>query len=241
MVALHSGLDFIAGILLRNGAEIDLNTKRGHAILPHCVERDYKSVIEQILGDTAEVLPNEGFLKILGFLCLFFFEQMRVILTILVTSFPQSTVVRTEVLKAPPSEAKSMDKEPKLQLDIHMDLLRYAYSGNVLGLESILRVSTTDVNLKLVSQGAEYVCTDTGEDDSGDNRPGYFSSPESDSESDSETDYGHHSNLEASSIEPTSEAELNDNELLSDSPPSSLDEKWPSFSASSTRALRRRG
>ncbi|EKJ74356.1 hypothetical protein FPSE_05427 [Fusarium pseudograminearum CS3096] len=194
-IALDSGLDFIASILLRNGAEVDLTTERGHGILLHCMEKDYKSVIEQIIGDSTERVPHQELLKILGILCLFFFQSIRGILSAIVTLQIQSALPKLETSNASSLDSKTSDEEQKESLESQTELLRYTYEGNIDCLEAALRNSTTEI--KDISDGAGLVYTDTGESDPDDIKPRYYDS----SEFGSELDYGSESVSHVSSAE----------------------------------------
>ncbi|UZP36909.1 hypothetical protein NXS19_004725 [Fusarium pseudograminearum] len=193
VLALNSGLDSIASFLLRNGAKVDLTTESGHGILLHCMERDYKSVIEQVIGDSTETLPNQRFLTILGIVCLFFFQSIRGILAVILTIRAQATLSKTEASSVPAVDATRSDEELKASLQSHMKLLRNAYEGDVDCLEAALRQSTTE--LKAISNEGKFVHTDYEERELDDVKPRYYDSSEFDSELDSASD----SNSDASS------------------------------------------
>ncbi|CEF76368.1 unnamed protein product [Fusarium graminearum] len=182
VIALDSGLDFIASILLRNGSTVDLTTERGHGILLHCMEKDYKSVIEQIIGDCTERVPHQELLKIIGILCLFFFQSIRGILSAILTIRIQSALPKVETSSASSLDAGTSDEEQRASLESQMELLRYTYEGNIDCLEAALRNLTTEI--KEISDGAELVYTDTGESDPNDIQPRYYDSSEFGSELD---------------------------------------------------------
>ncbi|KAF5228922.1 hypothetical protein FAUST_10721 [Fusarium austroamericanum] len=155
VIALDSDLDFIASILLRNGAAVDLATERRHGILLHCMEKDYKSVIEQIIGDSTERVPHQELLKIIGILCLFFFQSIRGILSAILTIRIQSALPKVETSSASSLDAGTSDEEQRASLESQMELLRYIYEGNIDCLDAALRNLTTEI--KEISDGAELV------------------------------------------------------------------------------------
>ncbi|KAL6918396.1 hypothetical protein FSST1_009891 [Fusarium sambucinum] len=176
VIALNNGLDFIAEILLRHGAKVDLTTERGHGILLHCIEKDYKSVIEQIIGDATDPIPNQEFLKIIGLLCLFFFAQIRGLLAVLFTLHTGAWLPKVKASDNSTRSATTSEKEYDLDLEGQMELLRYTYWGHIDALKAVLEASTT--HLKAISNEATFVYTDTGENYSYNDKPRYYDSSE---------------------------------------------------------------
>ncbi|KAI0169078.1 ankyrin repeat-containing domain protein [Hypoxylon sp. FL1284] len=121
-IAIQSGLDYIAGILLDHGAKFDLSTEKGHVILLYTLEKGYTTIVEQIIGISGPL--DERFLKILGFLLMIMFTMVGVLKSFLTSPSNASTA-------EPPA--------PDSSLEECMLLLQSAYRGDLDVLEILLK------------------------------------------------------------------------------------------------------
>ncbi|KAK8124298.1 uncharacterized protein PG998_000057 [Apiospora kogelbergensis] len=157
-IAIKYRLDTVASILLRSGAEVDLATRTGHAILLHAMEGDQRKFVQQVIGHPSRPLLGDSFLTILGILYMIMLtplEVMRPFLLSLLEVFralplglpatnalePSSTNSRIEQITA---------SDPSLEK--YRVLLSCAYEGDDATLELLLDPSASDpINMTLES------------------------------------------------------------------------------------------
>ncbi|KAK8115380.1 hypothetical protein PG999_007449 [Apiospora kogelbergensis] len=157
-IAIKYRLDTVASILLRSGAEVDLATRTGHAILLHAMEGDQRKFVQQVIGHPSRPLLGDSFLTILGILYMIMLtplEVMRPFLLSILEVFralplglpatnalePSSTNSRIEQITA---------SDPSLEK--YRVLLSCAYEGDDATLELLLDPSASDpINMTLES------------------------------------------------------------------------------------------
>lgn len=158
IVAIKSGRDRVAGILLNNGAEIDLTTKRGHVILLYAMERDYETV-RQIIGENTIHISDETFLEILGIFSMIMLALLQVLQAMV---WRLLVGPRTTPLMLTTQDASSLVQKDASEVCFNGSLERYrkllhaAYEGNADITLDLLEPSVLQpINLELVSQEAE--------------------------------------------------------------------------------------
>ncbi|KAL6858414.1 hypothetical protein J3F83DRAFT_357808 [Trichoderma novae-zelandiae] len=142
IVAIKSGLDEIASILLGNGAKVDLSTKKGHVILLYAMERDYKKMVQQVIGSPIGGPLDEGFLRIIGLLMLYLLAVLQVLLSQLPPRPKQQELPVYRVQPLDPDVGEKLDFDRSLEK--HRRFLHLTYTGNQDSLLLMLEPSTIE-------------------------------------------------------------------------------------------------
>ncbi|KAG8160792.1 hypothetical protein KVR01_009056 [Diaporthe batatas] len=153
IVAMKSGRDSAAGILLSKGAEVNLATKRGHIILLYAMERDYNTV-KQIIGDINGDISDEDFLQILGIVSMIILALLQVLRALMERLLVQPRATST----VSSSLIQELPSTPELDSSLwkYKRLLHAAYGGNEDEVLKLLEPTASEpVNLDLVSPEAE--------------------------------------------------------------------------------------
>ncbi|KAI1413270.1 hypothetical protein F5Y13DRAFT_198994 [Hypoxylon sp. FL1857] len=173
-IAIKSGLDAIAGILLNYGAKADLSTRKGHVILLYAMENSYTKVVEQIIGNLTNK-PLDEELRIIGILVLIMFATLEALKSFVTEFLLRIRTPTSQATDSPPLQPRTTGTPASdSSLEVYRMLLQSAYAGDFDSLQMLLKPSIYEpIDLSLVRSGDEGADGDSSGDSSDDDTDDY--------------------------------------------------------------------